>query len=715
MDRKLRQFGYNLFDAPSTTFAPVQDVPVGPDYVVGPGDALVVYMWGQVENSFSVVVDRNGEIVLPKTGPIRIWGLKFSEMENLVKSRLSVYFTGFNINITMGALRSIKVFILGDVVKPGAYTVSSLSTITNALFAAGGPSPQGSLRDIRLIRRNQVIARLDLYKFLLEGSRINDERLMTDDTIFVPPIGRVVALAGYVKRPAIYELKGEVTLGQLLDLGGGLTIISYVKRVQVERIMERQRKVVLDIEFTDLVDFEAKAAAFRLQDGDFVAVFPIDRSLYRLVGVEGNVRRPGQYELKPDMRVKDLIEQAEGILPGTYMERADLARFVDGRQEEIVPLDLAKVMAADPEQNRSLNQFDRVIVYHQLDVRPRPLVQITGSVYRPGVFELTPNMRVSDLVFKGNPTRQASVRNAEMYRADPGVTVKVIRLDLQEILANPKGEKDLLLTDRDHIFIRELAEGVEKRTVRISGRVRYPGEYAITGEERLSSLLERAGGFLPEAFPKGGVFTRESIRQIERQQLEKFIRAQEQTLLAESAATTAGAVELTTGEKAEVATAQTTVTGQRRELLRSLATAVTIGRLSIKLDAPERLKGSPDDILLEDGDSLTIPQQPTSVLILGAVRNSTSVLHKDGENIEYYIGQAGGPTREADLEQAYILKADGSALASFVKLRKIEPGDTVVVPISTEPRIRTIPLLKDLATIAGGFAIPFGVIVGLYR
>jgi protein involved in polysaccharide export with SLBB domain len=672
-------------------------------------------MWGLVENSFSVLVDRNGEIFLPKTGPIRVWGLKFSEMEGLVKTRLSQYFTGFNISITMGALRSIKVFILGDVVRPGAYTVGSISTITNALFAAAGPSPQGSLRDIRLIRNNQIIARLDLYKFLLEGSRVNDERLMANDTIFVPPIGRVVAVAGYVKRPAIYEVNEEKTLGELLDLAGGLTILSYVKRVQVERIVERQRKVALDIEFTDLKDFEAKTAAFTLQEGDFVSVFPIDRSLYRLVSLEGNVRRPGQYELKPGMRVKDLIEQAEGLLPGTYMERADLARFHDGRQSETVPLDLKRMLAADPEQNLPLGQFDRVIVYHQLDVQPRPLVQITGEVYRPGVFELTPNMRVSDLVFKGNPTRQASRRNAEMYRADPGRTVKVIPLDLERILANLRTEDDLSLTDRDHIFIRELAEGVEKRVVTISGRVRYPGEYAITPAERLSRLLERAGGFLPEAFPKGAVFTRESIRQIERLQLEKFLRTQEQTLLAESAATTAGAVELTTGEKAEVTTAQTSITTQRRELLRSLAASTLLGRISVRLETPEKLQGTPDDVLLEHGDSLFIPQQPTSVLVIGAVRNSISILHKEDENIEYYIARAGGPTREADLDQTYILKADGSALASFVKLRKIEPGDAIVVPISTEPRIRTIPLLKDLATIAGGFAIPFGVIVGLYR
>jgi len=715
VDRRLRQFGYTLFQAPSTTFAPVQDVPVGPDYVIGPGDTLYVNMWGLAEASYQVVVDRNGEIFLPKAGPVRVWGLKYSEMETLVKDQLSKYFTRVNINITMGPLRTLKVFILGEVVKPGAYTVSSLSTITNALFAAGGPSTQGSLRDIRLIRNNQIIARLDLYTFLLEGSRVGDERLLSDDAIFVPPIGPTVALAGYVKRPAIYELKDEMTLGGLLDLAGGLTIISYVKRIQVERVMERQRKVVLDEQFIDLKDFEAKTATFALQEGDFVSVFPIDRSLYGLVTLEGNVRRPGTYALKPDMRVTDLIEQAEGLLPGTYMPRADLARFRDGRQYETVPIDLTAAMAGDAAQNLALNQFDKVIVYHQLDVRPAGIVQITGSVYRPGVFELTPKMRVSDLVFKGNPTRQASLKNAEMYRADPGAKVQVIRLDLEGILANPGSAIDLYLTDRDHVFIRELAEGVEKRTVTISGRVKYPGEYAITREERLSSVLERAGGFLPEAFPKGAVFTRESIRRIEREQLDKFIRTQEQALLAESAAVSAGSVALSSGEKTDMTSTQTTVTTQRRELLRSLAASITLGRLAIHLGPPEMLKGSPDDILLEDGDALLVPQQPTSVAILGAVKNSTAILQVDGEPLDYYLNKAGGATREADLDQTYILKPDGSAVTGFLKARKIEAGDAIIVPVSTEPRIRGIPLWKDLATIVAGFSIPLATIWAVTR
>jgi protein involved in polysaccharide export with SLBB domain len=211
------------------------------------------------------------------------------------------------------------------------------------------------------------------------------------------------------------------------------------------------------------------------------------------------------------------------------------------------------------------------------------------------------------------------------------------------------------------------------------------------------------------------VFTRESIRRMEQEQLDKFLRSQEQALLAESAAISAGSVHLTTSEKGDVVSAQAAVSAQRRELLRSIAGSITLGRLAIHLESLDKLKGSPDDILLEHGDSLFIPQQPTSVAILGAVRNSTSVLHKEKENIDYYLSRAGGPTREADVEQAYILKADGTALASFVPMRHVEPGDAIIVPISTEPKIRTIPLLKDLATIVAGFAIPIGVIAGLYH
>jgi protein involved in polysaccharide export with SLBB domain len=265
----------------------------------------------------------------------------------------------------------------------------------------------------------------------------------------------------------------------------------------------------------------------------------------------------------------------------------------------------------------------------------------------------------------------------------------------------------------DRIVISSEARPVD--SVLLSGFVKRPGRYAITRGERLSSVLQRAGGFLPEAFPKGAVLTRESIRRIEQQDLQRFIRIQEQALLAESAGTAAGTIQLSSGERTEVASTQAAVTAQRLELLRSLAAAVTLGRIAVHVDKPENLIGTPDDISLEGGDSLSIPQYPATVLVIGAVRNSTAIRHAQNEPVDYYVEKAGGASAEADTTQMYILRADGSAVTGYVKVQKVEAGDTIVVPISTEPKIRALPFWKDIATIVAGFALPVATIWALVK
>ena len=616
--RRLRQFGYDLFRTPATTFAPVEDVPVGPDYVLGAGDSLTIYVWGLVENVFTETVNRNGEIFIPRVGTLKVWGLSFEKAEQLIRDHLSRVFTGFRISVTLGRLRTIRVFVVGEVTLPGAYTLSALSTLTNALFAAGGPSKQGTLRRIRLLRNNHLVSELDFYDFLLRGDKSRDVRLESGDAVFVPPIGPVVGLVGNVNRPAIYELKGETRVTDLLAMAGGLSPGGYLQRLQLERFRDNRERLVQDFNLLDFYQRGLREADPVLQDGDLLRVFPVDPRIYNAVTLEGFIKRPGNYELRPGMRVGDLLTQDE-LLPEAYLDRAEIIRVKADLSTEVIPFSVREAWAGQPAANVELRPLDRVVV---------------KSEFRP--------------------------------------TASVL----------------------------------------VSGQVKRPGRYTIVQGEHLSELIERAGGFLPEAFPKGAVFIRESIRQKEQQQLDKFIRAQEQAILAESASVAAGSAEVSTPE---AASAQAAITAQRRELLRSLATAVTLGRLAIRVDWLEKLKGTPDNILLEDGDSLFIPQQPTSVLIVGAVRSSTSILYKENENIEYYIARAGGATREADLDQTYILKADGSALASFVKLRNIEVGDTIMVPVSTEPRYRTIPLVKDLAITLGQIAIPFGVIGGLLK
>ncbi len=619
--KPIRQFGYEVFRVPASTFAPVEDVPVGPDYILGVGDSLTIYVWGTVESVFTVVIDRNGEVFIPRVGTLKVWGLSFEKAEQLIREQLARAFTGFRTSVTLGRLRTIRVFVVGEVIRPGAYTLSALSMVTNALFAAGGPSKQGSLRRIRLLRNNNVVTELDFYEFLLRGDKSRDVRLESGDTVFVPTIGPVVGLVGNVNRPGIYELRGDTSAIDVLAMAGGVAPSGFLQRVQLERFRANTDRVVQDFNLLDFYQRGLREANPALRDGDLLRVFSADTRIYNTVKLEGFIKRPGNYELRPGMRVGDLLTREE-LLPEAYLERAELVRVKEDLGTEVLQFSIRDVWAGRPDANLELRSLDRVVI---------------KSEFRPGGF------------------------------------------------------------------------------VALTGQVKRPGRYALARGERLSSLLERSGGFLPQAFPRGAVFTRESIRRIEQQELNKFLRAQEQALLAESTALTASVIEARSGQEGGLARAQTEVVGQRRELLHSLASAVSLGRFAIRVDSPEKLKGTPEDILLEDGDSLFIPQQPTSVLVLGSVRNSTSILHTENEDVEYYLAKAGGVTREADNDQMYILKADGSALAGFAKVRKVEAGDTIVVPASTEPRYRLIPVLKDLAAIISGFTLPLAAILAISR
>ena len=620
-ERRLRQFGYDVFRTPATTFAPVEDAPVGPDYVLGPGDSLTIYVWGLVESVFSATVNRNGEIFVPRAGTLKVWGLTFEKAEQLVRDQLAKVYTGFQVSVTLGRLRTIRVFVVGSVARPGSYTLSPLSTVTNALFAAGGPTKQGTLRRIQLLRNNRTESEVDFYDFLLRGERKGDVRLESGDTVFVPQIGPVVALVGRVNHPAIYELKAEMRMADLLTLAGGVTPRGFLERVQIERFQANRDRVVLDF---DLLGFYQRGQEENnplLKNGDLVRVFPVDLRIYNAASLEGLVKRPGRYALRPGMRVADLLVKDE-LFPDAYLDRAEIVRVREDLGTEIIPFNIRDAWAGKPDANIELKPLDRVVVRSQM--RPVEEVVVTGMVKRPG-------------------------------------------------------------------------------------------QYAITRGERLSDLIQRAGGFEPGAFPRGAVFTRRAVRNAEQQQLEKFVRTQEQSLLAETSAVTAGASQLTAENKGDVASAQAAVFSQRRELLRSLAAAVTLGRVAIRLDDAV-LKQRTWDIELEDGDTLYIPPQPKSVLVLGAVRNSTALLFTGAmERPDFYIAQAGGPTREADLDQMYVLKPDGSTIASFPKVYNVEAGDTIIVPLSTEPKYRTLPMLRDIATILTGFALPFATVAALLK
>jgi protein involved in polysaccharide export with SLBB domain len=622
VSRQLTQFGYDAFRTLLPSAGPAPNLPVDPNYTLGPGDTLVLYIWNVpgsiVFDAAPLLLDRSGTVFVPRMGTVTLQGLTLAQAQEVLRARIARYYSGFEMQLTLGELRTISVYVMGEVARPGSYHISPFSTVLDALFAGGGPTKMGTLRSVRVTRNGQVVGEVDLYELLLRGARPTGPGLVTGDTVFVPPIGPVAGVAGEVKRPGIYELRPGTTVAALLAMAGGPLPTAGLARIQVERQQALRGRMVLDVPF---IAEQGGGGQELVQDGDLVSVFPAPNRLENAITLTGFVRTPGVYEWKPGMRLSDLLTP-ESLLPEAYWDRVEIARVRPDFSREILSLNLKLLWGGDPDRGQ-----------------------------------------------------------------------------------------DLILQPLDKISVQ--SEVLALSTVTLTGEMRRPGTYVVTRGERLSSVLRRAGGFTPEAFPKGAVFTRGSLRQREREQLEKFVRAQSQTIAAEAASTAAGAADVS-GQGAYVA-AQPAIVRQQTELLRSLASAVTLGRLAIRVDAPELLEGTADDILLEAGDALHVPPQPTSVLILGAVRNSTSVLWRASQKTEQYIAQAGGATREADLDQTYILKADGSAVASFVKLRQVEPGDAIVVPISTEPRIRTLPLIKDIAAILGGFALPAAAIYGILK
>jgi protein involved in polysaccharide export with SLBB domain len=609
----LRQYGYSMFATNVSTFAPVDDIPVGPDYVLGPGDDLTINVWGAIDSTLVRTVDRNGRIVLPKVGDLRIWGLTFSQADRLIRDELARFFRGFQTSVTMGRLRTVSVHVVGEVCQPGVYTLSSLATVTNALYSAGGPTKLGSLREVRLLRSNVQVARVDLYDFLQRGDRTRDYRLESGDTIFVPTVGDVVAVAGEVKRPAIYEVQTGTRLADIVSLAGGVTPTSYLKRVQILRALPNAERATLDIDLTGHYLKGDESSNPLINAGDLVLIHPADPRVYNIVKVDGAVRYPGAYELKPMMRIGQLLP-ADKLLPEAYAERVEVARRRPDLTMEVVSVDLKKAWIGDP-------------------------------------------------------------------------------------------SNDLLLKPLDEITVR--TELKAARTVVLSGQVARPGVYTIADGERLSSVLERAGGFTDRAFLKGAAFTRASLRRIEQEQLDAFMKTQEQRMLASASTVIVGA------EKEEVA-AQQQALQARREALRLLASKVVVGRMVVRLDRPERLKATEDDVVLIDGDTLSVPEPPDSVLVIGAVRNSTSVQHKEGAGVDYYINRVGGYSKEADKKEAHIVKADGSAISSFTNIRTLEPGDTVIVPPKEEEKIRTLPTVRDIAQTIGAALLGIAALAVLF-
>lgn len=413
----IKQFGYELFEKPPSTFAPLLNVPVGPDYVVGPGDAIKIDVWGKFEGSWNVVVNNDGNISLPKVGVFGVTGLSFRELKELLHKNFSKYYTGFEMNVSMGPLRTIHVYVVGNAQRPGAYTISSFSTIINALFEGGGPSKTGSMRNIQVKRNGKTVVTFDLYDFLLQGDKTKDIRLMPEDVIFIAPVGPLVGIAGNVKTPAIYELKGETRLLDLIEMAGGITGIAFKGRVQVQRIEDHHARMMFE---GDLIDIEKKPEKnFILQDGDLAKIFAVADTA-KTVTITGAVAHPGEYGVVPGVtKVSDILSLTGGMLYYTSSQ-AEVTRVTvtqSGPKTEIFVIDLVKAMQGDPQHDVTLQMNDYLLVRTVPEWNLYRTVTLNGEVRYPGTYTFKQGETLSSVIERaGGYTGRAYLRGAMFTR-----------------------------------------------------------------------------------------------------------------------------------------------------------------------------------------------------------------------------------------------------------------------------------------------------------
>lgn len=700
----LRPFGYDFFlDAAAKISTQRQDIPVPASYVVGPGDEVKILLWGRVNERYSLVVDKEGNIVIPQIGPIPVAGMTFEQMSVSVIKQVEKII-GASVNITMGSLKSIPVFILGDVARPGAYTVGSFATVTDALLIAGGPSPIGSLRGIQLKRKGSHVTTFDLYDLLLKGDKSKDAMLQAGDVVFVPVTGPLVGIAGNVRRPAIYELKGRQSLHTVVELAGGILPTAYTQQIQVERVVKNERQVVIDIDDKHL----AFSKDFILSDADLVKVFGIAEREENVVFLNGQVKRPGKYEYRSGMRVRQLIKDVKDLQYETHLDYALIKRLVrtgSKFESELIPFSLSRLLLEkDETQNIELMPMDSVYVFSKWFFTDKPYIVVEGGVRDGGKYELIENMKVRDAVLvAGGVTRDASFGDLELYRMDPVTKLRTIeRVNLKKALEGDP-QHNVVLRDFDRVTVKQLHGIKEERIVSVGGEVAHPGRYAVQRGERLSSVLERAGGYSDNAYLKGAIFTRVRVKQLQQQAMDEMVKRLERELYSE------GSVIESTGPTAT----KKLELEQRKQFIESMKKIEPTGRMSVKLVHLRLLKGSAFDIEMEDGDTLTIPTKNSVVSVSGAVMSQGSFVHLDGMDYKDYIDIAGGYSRYADKGNTFVLKVDGTArrvnggfmnwsmsnsrweISAFSEDQgRLDPGDTIIVPEKLD-RIAWLKELKD--------------------
>jgi len=623
-------FGENYFAATAQTFAPLDRVPVPADYILGPGDELFIRTWGNIDIDYRATIDRNGQISIPRVGSFTLAGLRASEMEGRLRSQIGRVFKGFELNVTLGQLRSIQIFVVGQARQPGTYTVGSLSTLVNAVFASGGPGPNGSMRRVQLRRGNSVVTELDLYDFIVGGAKARDAQLMAGDVVVYMPAGPRVALRGAVDTPAIFELKTEgSSLAEIVAIGGGGRVHANLTSAQLERIDPARPKSPRQVVKVEL----SEAAKTPMRDGDILTVFPVAAQFANAVTLRGNVAQALRYPYTPGMRISQLIPEREALItPDYYIRKNRLVQFTAPR----------RVGAAETEQT------------------------------------------VRNLVDEPN-WEYATIERLDANR----ITTRLLPFHLGKAVIDRDPANDLVLEAGDivTIFGNKDIRGPQvraNRLVRVEGEVDRPGVYQLQPGETLRALIARAGGFTPQAYVYGLEFSREDTR---KQQVENLAAATAR-LQAMSATQSARTAANRRDDSPAGADAAISMAATQAQLAR-LARIEPNGRIALELEPTASSLDTLPDVPLEDADRIRVPARPAFVTVAGAVVNTNAFLWKAGRTAGDYVRLA-GLDEGAEISNMFILRADGTVRHANserglfgiggLQSQLLYPGDAVVIP-----------------------------------
>jgi protein involved in polysaccharide export with SLBB domain len=791
----VERFGMQIFENGTRDLQMIpMDLPVGPDYVVGPGDSISIDLWGGVSRRFNRAVDREGRISLPEVGPLLVSGKSLGDVQESVQRTLRTQFRDISADVSLSRLRTIRVYVVGDVIKPGAYDVSSLSTPLNALFAAGGPTGRGSLRNLKHYRGNELVQDVDVYDLLLHGVKGDMKRLESGDTVMIPPLGPQITIEGMVRRPAIYEQKNEKSLAEVIALAGGLLPTATLEHVEVQRTIANKKQTMLNLNVQpndSAGEASQQLESFTVQDADKIRIFPIAPYTQDAVYLEGHVIRPGKYSYREGMKVTDLVSSYKDLLPEPALRYGEIIRLRPPDYRPTVQSFNVADALADPAKAPDLKPLDTVQFFGRYDFENPPSVSVWGDVRAPGTYKTSGDIHISDAIhLAGGLAPDAADSDAQVFRYQPDSTLKILNVKLSSALQG-NATDDIVLHSRDRILIHKNAAAVEPATVYVKGEVARPGRYPLTAEmhisdliraagglkqsadvktadlthyswqddnqvsgdqqhivladalagnsdgnpvlsngdvltvaqmpgwndlgasitvrgevvhpgsygirpgERLSSVLQRAGGFAPAAYPYGAVLLRTEVQKLEQRSYGELIqRVREQQVSLRLTAAAPGDIDQRISAESALVQWQTALD----ELMSNPPT----GRVTIQVSSNIKdWANTARDITVRTGDVLVVPKRPSYVLVQGQVYGATAVAYRPGKSAKWYLMQAGGATNMANKRATFVIRANGTVVGSHSSFWvsgdglnvPLQPGDTVVVP---EKALGGPPIWKTL-------------------